>query len=316
MKIIYLATDDIAVNTLLSIVKYHDIAAVVTQPDRAKGRSKRLMQSPIAEAAVKNKIKVYKPEVINNDLIEELKRYKADIFITFSYGVILKKDFLNITRSGGLNIHPSLLPDLRGPSPIKTAILKGYKKSGITIQDVKLKVDSGNILKQVSFNIDPEDNGLSVKDKVSVLSADIIIPFLKDFNYGRVKGSAQDESKATYCKLIKKEDGKIDWGDKGNNIINKIRAFVEWPITHSFIDGIRINIFKARLNKVSNFNDYSNIKNGKIIFADKINGIVVKCSDKLINIEILQQMQKKVLNWKDFINGYRDLKNKQFDLEN
>jgi methionyl-tRNA formyltransferase len=312
MKLIYLATSSIAVETLLALIKKHEVVAVVTAPDKPQGRSARPVCSPVCQAGMNAGIKIFKPEKIDADLIEELKQLNIDLFISFSYGVILKENFFCVSKMGGINIHPSLLPDLRGPSPIKTAIMLGYEKSGITIQKMKLKVDSGDILYQVEFNIDKDDDAITLEKKVSRLSSEIINDFLDKFEKGEIAAKPQDDNKATYCKLIKKDQGKINWDEKGKDIINKIRAFIDWPTAYSFLDNNRVNIYKAVVNDSLNFDLYKSLPNGKVVFADKKNGLVIKTNDCLINILTLQLKGKKVLDWKDFINGYRNLNLKIF----
>ncbi len=315
MKIIFLSSDKIALFTFYNLLKYHKIVAVITQPDRSKGRSNELIPSPLAIASEERNIFVYKEDNISKETINELKKLKADLFITFSFGVILKEEFFSVSKMGGINIHPSLLPELRGPSPIQTAILLGMKKSGVTIQKMALKMDSGDILIQKTFDISPEDDEITIEERVSIIASDLIIQVLDQFEKKDLKPVPQDESKVTFCRLIKKEDGLINWSDKGENIINKVRAFVKWPIAYTFLDNNRINIYKVKADINIKFDHYKNEKDGKIIFADKNNRIVVKVSDSLLNIELLQQGGKKILDWKDFLNGYRDLSGKKFSME-
>lgn len=315
MKIIFLSSDKIALFTFYNLLKYHKIVAVITQPDRSKGRSSELIPSPIAIAAEERNIFLYKEDDISKEIINELKKLKADLFISFSYGIILKEDFFSVAKMGGINIHPSLLPELRGPSPIQTTLLLGMKKSGVTIQKMALKMDSGDILFQKTIDISPEDDEISIEERVSIIASDLIIYTLEKIEKKDLKSVPQDESKATYCKLIKKEDGLIDWKDKGEKIINKVRAFVKWPIAYTFLDNYRVNIYKIKINNGLKFSDYKNVLDGKIIYADKNNGIVVKASDSLLNIELLQQSGKKILDWKDFLNGHRGLSGKKFSME-
>ena len=314
MRIIFLSTSDIALMTFYSLIKFHDVVAVITNTDKPVGRSKKIAQSPIAMASKNEKIKLYKTDNIDSKLVENLLKLNADIFITFSYGVILKKDFFSIARLGGINIHPSLLPALRGPSPIQTAILQGMTKSGITIQKICVKIDSGDMLHREGFDILPRDDAVSIERKVSSIAAEVIIPLLAKIEKKEITPIPQDDSDASYCKLFKKEDGIIDWNEKGENIVNKIRAFVKWPVSYSFIDNNRINIYRARINKNLSVKDFQNFDNGQIVFADRINGIVVKTNDFLVNIELLQQKGKKILDWKIFINGYRGMANKKFKM--
>ncbi len=315
MKIIFLSSDKIALFTFYNLVKHHKIVAVVTQPDKPKGRSHELIPSSIAVAAEEQNIPVYKPENITIDFIEKLKDLKADLFITFAYGVILKEEFFFTAKMGGINIHPSLLPELRGPSPIQAAILQGMTKSGLTIQKIALKMDSGDLLFQKPFDILPEDDEITVEEKVSIIASDSILPVLEKIEKKELNAIPQDDSKATFCKLIKKDEGLIDWHDKGENIINKVRAFVKWPIAYSFLEKNRVNIYKIKVNNIIKFDDNKDTEVGEIIFADKENGIVIKASDALLNIELLQQSGKKILGWKDFLNGHRDLLGKKFRME-
>ncbi|MBN2547226.1 MAG: methionyl-tRNA formyltransferase [Spirochaetes bacterium] len=311
MKIIFLTSSDISIKTFYELKKKHEITAVITSPDKAKGRSKELIPADIAVICEKENILLYKTDSIDNKTVEELKQKNSDIFITFAFGVILKKEFFEVSRYGGINIHPSLLPDLRGPSPIQTAILNGYTKSGITIQKMALKVDSGDILLQIPFDIEDYDDAESIEKKVSKISADSINDVLEKIEKGSIKSIPQNNEKVTYCRLIKKEFGEIDWNDTNINIRNKIRAFVKWPIAFSYIDKQRINIYKANIAEIDNIEE--NEKNGKILFADKNNGIIVKTGLGLLKLEVLQKQGKNILQWKDFLNGFRDLNNKYFN---
>lgn len=316
MKIIFLSSDKIALLTFYALVRYHKIVAVITQPDRPKGRSGKLIPSIISVAAEEQDIQVYKPEKISIELIEKLKKLKADLFVIFGYGVILQKEFFSVAKMGGINIHPSLLPELRGPSPIQAAILQGMKKSGLTIQKIALKMDTGDILYQKPFDILPDDDENSIEELASKIASESIIMLLEKIENKQLKAIPQDDTKATYCKLIKKEDGLINWQDNGENVINKVRAFVKWPVAYTFLDKNRINIYKIKVNDRIDFKKYKNVKEGKIIFADKANGIVVKARDSLLNIELLQQSGKKILDWKNFLNGYKkSLSGKTFNRE-
>jgi len=312
MKILYLSSSEIGVKVFDALFSSHQIVGVITAPDKPRGRSKVLVPSPIAKAAAEKNIEVFKVDKLDADFIKELKKKEIDYFITFSFGLILKKDFFDVSKYGGINIHPSMLPDLRGPSPIQSAILQGYKKSGITVQKMALKVDSGDIVLQREFDIEDDDDALSIEEKVSVMASMMITESLSGLADERIIPQPQDSSKATYCKMFKKEDGGLNWDEKAENIINRIRASVKWPIAYSFIDNNRINIYKASINKNYTIDDFRDYENGKIIFADKSNGILVKSSDFLINLLSLQQSGKKLLNWKDFLNGYRNLSDKKF----
>lgn len=315
MKIIFLGTPELAIEVLHAVHEEHSIVAVLTQPDKPHGRSKKLIPSPVSIEAEKLGLQVYKPEKITDDLIQTLKALEADIFLTFAYGIILPEPFLKITPLGGINIHPSKLPKLRGPSPIKTALLNGAVVSGITIQKVHKKVDRGDILFRKSFDITPEDDEVSLEEKVGRMSADIINSVLYEYSAKKITPIPQNENDATYCTMFKKEDGRIDWSKPAASIINKIRAFSRWPVAFTFLEGKKVNIFKAHLNGEFDFEDFDNYHPGRIVKADKKSGILVKTKDALISIQRLQLEGKNILDYKDFMNGYKNLCDKLFTLE-
>jgi methionyl-tRNA formyltransferase len=310
MRIIFLGTPEISIQVLKSLINTHDVVAVLTQTDKSVGRSKTPVPSPVANIAVENNIPVFKSEKTDAELIEKLKSFNADIFVTFAYGVILKKDFFGITKLGGVNIHPSLLPKYRGPSPIQSAILTGEKVSGVTIQTIKLKVDSGDILLQKEFDILPGDDAYSIELKVAGMAVKLIEDVLKKIENKTIEFHPQDETKATFCKMIKKEDGLIDWNSNGDEIINKIRAFTKWPVSFCYVDGKKMSIYSAHKNNVIGFEKFKDLENGAIVCTSKKEGLVAKCNDSLINIDVLQMEGKKVLDCQCFLNGCKNFDGK------
>ncbi|HOV15342.1 MAG TPA: methionyl-tRNA formyltransferase [Spirochaetota bacterium] len=307
MKIIFVGTPQIACETLRSVAKHHDVVAVLSQTDKPQGRSKTLIPTDVALLGESLGIKVYKSDKNSDELINELKNYNADIFLVFAYGVILKKSFLEITKFGGINIHPSLLPKYRGPSPIQSAILNGDTISGITIQNIKLKVDSGDILYQKRFEIEETDDIFSIEERVSKISSEIIIDFLNDFENGKIKPISQDEKDVVHCVMFKKEDGLINWQENGESILNKIRAFAKWPVCFSFLKNKKLLIHKAIIETNINFDNYKGRQNGEIVIANNKDGIILKTNNKLIKIVKLQVEGKNILEYKDFLNGYKNL---------
>lgn len=314
MRILYLGTAEIGLNVFQTLIDKFDVVGLLTQPDKPVKRSKDMIPSPVAVLAAKYQIKTFKAEKISEELIEELLKLKPDIFVTFAYGVILPKKFFDITPLGGINIHPSLLPDLRGPSPIQTAILKGKQKSGVTIQKIALKVDSGDIILQNDFDITEKDDSISIENKVIELSGKMIVEVIQNFENKKIVSYKQDESIATYCKMIKKEDGLIDWNVSGYEIFNKIRAFNKWPVAHTYLEGKQINLYKSSVIKTMNISDFLNNKNGEIVKADIKSGLFVKTKDCILSVEMLQSEGKKILDYKNFLNGQKTLKNKVFSI--
>ena len=309
---------------------YHEIVAVITHNDKPHGRKHDLLiETPLATEARNLSLPVYKTDKMEPELVAKLKSLNADLFVVFAFGVIFREDFLKSTNFGGINIHPSLLPKYRGASPIQKAILDGVNKSGVTIQTVKLKVDSGDIILQKQFDIADNDDIISVENKVSDIAANMILKALKKYDF---KFKKQDESHASYCKLIKKEDGLINWNSDSVSINNKVRAFVKWPIAHSFIDNKKINIYKSiPVNKFIVISEdlkmwhsengfinigeriSDNLKPGSLGLSNKHDGIIVKCGKGILIIQELQIEGKKRLNWKEFINGHLDINTKSFE---
>lgn len=313
MKIIFVGTPKIACKTLSQIIKKHEVVAILTQTDKPQGRSKIPVPSDVACIGELSGIKIFKSEKNDPELIESLRSLNADLFIVFAYGVILKKEFLDITRFGGINIHPSLLPKYRGSSPMQSAILNGDIESGITIQTINLKVDSGDILYQRTFNISEDDDIVSIEEKVSEMSGEMMVNFLDDFERGLILPVKQDETNVSFCRMFKKEDGLIDWNESGKNILNKIRAFVKWPVAYTFLEGKKLQIYRAKLLNDSDFDEYIGCENGEIIEASNKIGIVIKVKDCFLNLITLQLEGKKILEYRDFLNGQKNLAGKKLN---
>ena len=302
MKVIFVGTPEIAIPTYKALHESHQIVAVLTQTDKSVGRSKTLVPSPICQAAEVDNVPVYKADKISLELTETLKNLQADIFVTFAYGVILPKDFLEITKYGGINIHPSLLPQLRGPSPMQTAILKGLP-TGLTVQQIAYKVDSGDILYQENIELTDEQDIFDLTEIVSVKAGSVILKVLDSIANSTVRPIPQIEENATFCKMINKDDGHIDWNDSVVNILNKIRAFAQWPVAYSMINGQKILFYKAKTDMSFDPSEFQNAANGQFVIMSIKKGIYIKCKDGLLKIQKLQLQNKKILDDMSFANG-------------
>jgi len=303
MKLIFLGTPQIAVKTLDALASHFDIVCVITATDKPVGRSGALEPSPVSEKALSLGLNCIKPEKLDHSVVTYLKSLDADYFVTFAYGKIFKPEFLTIAKSGGINIHPSLLPEYRGASPMQQAIADGKKKSGITVQKIVLEVDSGDVLDTVNFDINDDDDIVSVEKLVSELASELIVKVLKAMQAADICGVKQDESKAVYCRKIEKADGVIDWSDSAYTIFNAVRAYTSWPVCSTVVDGKKLNIVKASVIKLE---DTGRAKPGTVLYAE--HGIVVQCGElSALKIVRLQLQGKNILDAKDFINGFRDL---------
>lgn len=303
MKIIFLGTPEIAVKSLEALNKDHEIVCVITRPDRASGRSGTPEPSPIAALSSELGLNCIKPDKLDDSLIEYLKSLNAQYFVTFAYGKIFRKEFLEIAEKGGINIHPSLLPEYRGPSPIQSAIADGKKYSGITVQKIALEVDSGDVLNTVLFEIKPSDDVVTIESLVCEKSAVLISETLSGID--NITPLPQDGSKAVYCRIIEKKDGLIDWNNTAESIFNKVRAYVKWPVCSTVFNGKKLNILQAEV-----CTDFENDQSacGTVLKADKKDGVIVKCGNNTaLKLLKLQLQGKKILDYKDFVNGVRDM---------
>lgn len=288
MKLIFIGTAEFGATILEGLIKSgHKPFLVVSAPDKPVGRKQIITPPPVKVMAEKYHIPVVQPEKIGN-WQSEVENLKPDLGIIASYGQILPEDILSIPKYGFINVHPSLLPKYRGASPIRYAILKGDDKTGVTIMRVSEKLDAGPILLQREAAIGQNETFQSLHDRLARLGAELLIEALPKLFAGKLSPLTQDESKATYTKILSREDGKIDWQKPAAEIERQIRALNPWPGTYTFfkkdvIKGlekkeIRLKILKAK------------IENNKLI------------------IEEVQMEGKKPMSFQDFLRGNPDFK--------
>ncbi len=247
---IFWGTPDVASDTL-EILKQSGYlpTLIVTSPDAPKGRGLHLEPTPTALFAAKNEIVCLKPETIDADFIQRLETQEPDLFIVVAYGKILPEKVLNIPRLGSINIHYSLLPKYRGASPVESAILNSETETGVTIQQMAFKMDAGPIVAQEKINILPEEKAPELRERLIKLGGELLVKIIPEILEQKTKPVPQDESKATFCTKIKKEDGLIDLNADGLINYNKFRAYANWPRTFFFKDGKRIIITEATIEE-------------------------------------------------------------------
>ncbi|MCQ2399944.1 MAG: methionyl-tRNA formyltransferase, partial [Clostridia bacterium] len=250
MKIVYLGTPDFAVFPLEKIIEAgYDVEAVVTQPDRPVGRKQILTPSPVKDCAIKHGLKVFQYEKIRLEGVDDLKALKPDLMITCAFGQILSKEILDIPTFGTINIHASLLPKLRGSSPIQWAVINGEKETGVTIMFTDVGVDTGDIVMQKKIEILPDETAGELFDRLSVLGGETVVEALKNIVNGNYTRTPQDHALATHTVMLKKEDGKIDFNRTTDEVYNFIRGMNPWPVAYFYIGGEQIKVFK--MEKVS-----------------------------------------------------------------
>lgn len=301
MRIVFMGTPEFAVPSLkILIEEKEDIICVITKPDRRKGRGMEQNAPPVKQLAMANNLRILQPESAKDpDFIKDLKALKPDIIVVVAYGQILSKEFLTIPKLGCINVHASLLPKFRGSAPIQWAIMEGESKTGVTIQNVLEKLDSGDIIVQKATEITQKDNFRSLHTKLADLGAEALKEAVNLIKNKNVRLIPQDERSATYIRKITKEDGLINWNESALKIHNKIRALNPWPGTYTFISGLMIKVISAEF--VPGKKDG---KPGEIITADK-EKIGILCADGVIYIKEVKPEAKKVMTAGEFVSGYR-----------
>ncbi len=246
LKFIFFGTPDVASKTL-DILKEKGYIPnlIITSPDKPSGRGLEIHETPTALWAKENNIKCLKPEKITPEFINETKPENYELSIVVAYGKILPEEIINKTKLGTINIHYSLLPKYRGASPLEAALLNGDKETGVSIQQMEYKLDSGGILREERINIDINDTKEGLRKTLISLGANVLCEILPQIQNREIIQKAQDETKATFCKKIKKEDGEIELSGNAQENWNKYRAFYGWPGIFFFQNGKRIKITEA-----------------------------------------------------------------------
>lgn len=248
LKIIFMGTPEFAVPSLKELDKNHyDVTLVVTQPDRPKGRGRKVIPSPVKETAISLGYEVIQPVSIKTDSFREIiRKHKPDIFVVAAYGHILTKDILEIPVIGSINIHASLLPEYRGSAPIQWAIINRERETGVTTMFMDEGLDTGDILLSSKLEIAQDDTSATLHDRLAKLGASLLIKTIKNIETEEIMPIPQDHKKATYAPLLKKNDGHITWKKSAEDIEAFIRGITPWPGAFTFYGNKRLKIFSAR----------------------------------------------------------------------
>jgi len=303
MRVLFCGSPLFAVPSLEAIAANHEVLGVLTNHDRSAGRGKHSQQTPVKAKALELGLPLFQPERIDNVFINLIRNLNPELLAVAAYGKIIKSNFLDIFSKGGINLHPSLLPQLRGPSPIPAVILAGHKQSGVTIQRLALEMDSGHILAQKRIGLTGKEATASLTEKLAVMGAGLFVTTIDSLEKGVVKEYAQKEEEASYCKIIKKNDGLIDWGTSADMIERMVRAYNPWPQAFTNYKGLRLAILSGGV--LPEKRDFSSARNGGVVGVDKSYGILVKTGQGMLYIEKLQLQSKKPNDWRSFLNGQR-----------
>lgn len=300
IRVVFMGTPDFAVPILNGLIDNYNVVLVVSQPDRKKDRKGNYLNTPIKEVALNNGIEVYQPISLKSDY-SRIIEVVPDIIITCAYGQIVPNEVLNYPKYGSINVHGSLLPELRGGAPIHWAIIRGYTKTGITIMEMNSKMDAGDIIAQESIEISDDMILDELYDKMSFLGKKLLLDTLPSIIDGSYVGIKQDESKVTFGYNVRKEDTRIDFSKSSMEIRNLIRGLNSKPGAYCYLGDKRLKIYGVDILKDTNNKNY-----GEIVDLDK-EGIVCVTGDKLIRIVDMAYEGKKRCLAKDFINGLKDI---------
>lgn len=300
LRIIFMGTAELACASLEALAAKTDysVVAVVTQPDRPKGRDLKPQPSAVKATALRLQLPVLQPErARKEEFVQQLRALEPDLIVVAAYGQILPQAILDLPRHGCLNVHTSLLPKYRGAAPIQWAILEGDSDTGVTIMKMDAGLDTGGILIQEVTPIHAEDNSQTLHDRLARIGAALLVQTIPDYVNGRIKPRAQPEG-ASYARKITKEDGKLDWTQPARVLWNRLRAFTPWPgvFTHLAQPPHLLKIWQAEVTERSG-------ATGEILQADK-SGIVVGCGEKSLRLLQVQREGGRRMSAQDFLAGH------------
>lgn len=300
MNIIFMGTPDFAVPSLEMLVKEHQVLAVVTQPDKPKGRGKKMLFPPVKEKALALGIPVLQPiKVREPEFIETLRGYQADMIIVVAFGQILPVAILEMPRYGCINVHGSLLPAYRGAAPMQWSVINGEKETGITTMYMAKGLDSGDMLLKEVVPITEEDTFGTVHDKMCVVGAELLKRTIEGIAHGSLKGEAQDHDKATYAPMITKETGRIDWNQKGKTILNLIRGLNPAPNAYTTCGEEVLKIWNGEVVE----KPYPDQKSGALVELVK-KGFLVKTGDGAFLVTEIQARGGKRMSADAYLRGH------------
>lgn len=297
MKVLFFGTPLFSEIVLKKLIEKHEVIGVVCQPDKPANRGKKLKSPEIKKLAESMGVIVYQFDRLKDNL-ETIKNIDCDIFVTASYGKILPKELLDMKLC--INVHPSMLPKYRGATPIQTALLNGDKKTGVTIMKTDVGMDDGDIILQKEVEILDADDYNSLMPKLADDGAELLLQALEEIENKTVKFVKQDDSKATFTKLIQKEDALLNFNESAETLVNKVRAYVENPTAYFFLGEDRIKVYKAEVEA----GDLPNVDIGDVVTVNK-KMFLIKTAKDTFSILKCQASGGKVLDVKDFLNGYR-----------
>ena len=314
MRIVFMGTPDFSVGTLEAVAAAgHEIAGVVTQPDKQRGRGKQVQPTPVKEAALRLGLPVFQPARVRDpEFIAQLKELNPEVIVVVAFGQIIPQAILDLPKYGCINVHASLLPAYRGAAPIQWAVINGEAESGVTIMRMDVGLDTGDMLTKTVVPLAADETAGTLFDKLSEAGAGLLVKTLKGLEEGTVVPEKQPADSTTeYARMIKKEDGKIDWTENAEDIERLIRGMDPWPSAYTMLNGKTVKIWKAKVMALIGGGLFSALpgqdpaKHAGEIWAADESGIHVRTGDGILVIQELQMEGKKRMSVQDFLRGHK-----------
>lgn len=308
MRVVYMGTPDFAVDTLDAIVKArHEVLLVVTQPDKAKGRGKKLQFTPVKEKALEYDLPVAQPEKVREEaFMEELENLAPDVIVVVAFGQLLPERILNIPKYGCINVHASLLPAYRGAAPIQWAVIDGLEESGVTTMYMEKGLDTGDIILQSRLSLAENETGGSLFDRLAKEGASLLIRTLEELEAGTATRTKQDDSQSSYAKMLTKDMGNLDFTQDAVILERLIRGLNPWPSAFTKLGDKTLKVYEASVLTEGEANALNSdvVGSGSIIAVDK-KSFTVRCGNGALRIMNLQLEGKKRMDTAAFLLGYK-----------
>ena len=314
MRVVFMGTPDFSVGTLRELAKAgHEIAGVISQPDKPKGRGKNLQPTPVKEAAMELGLPVYQPQKVRDpEFIQVMKELNPDVIVVVAFGQIIPKEILHMPKYGCINVHASLLPAYRGAAPIQWAVINGDKESGVTIMRMDEGVDTGDMINKVIVPLNEKETGGSLFDRLSDVGAQLLVKTLEEAKAGTLKPQKQNEEEASYVKMIKKSFGELDFSKEADALERLIRGLNPWPSAFTHLNGKMLKIWDADVytkeQAEAEFPEYSTdfkgAEPGQIV-AVLPHTFFIGCGKDLLKVNEVQAEGKKRMTSDAFLRGSR-----------
>jgi methionyl-tRNA formyltransferase len=306
MRVLFAGTPSLAVPSLEKIAR--SVVGVLTSPDQPSGRGRLCVPSPVKEAALALGLKLFQPSRLDAAFINEVRSLAPDLLVVAAYGKIFRHAFLEVFPLGGINLHPSLLPRFRGPSPVSAAILAGDAETGVTVQRMALKFDTGDILAQERYPLRGSETTSGLSEALAARGAGLVESVLAGFESGSPPTPIpQREEDASYCHPLRKEEGQVDWREPAVLLERKVRAYDPWPRASTTLAGELLLLLKSHVHPDTLGSESAPETPGAILAADKAHGLLVQTGSGVLAVERLQPRFKKAMDWRAFLNGHPDV---------